>query len=308
MLEKSPQSPAPVLTIGGSDNSCGAGVQMDLKTITALGGHAMTVVTSLTSQSHEKVFSVTELPSEKIREQIQCSLLDFHPEAVKIGMLGNLDILKVVLQELKRLKLPNVVLDPVLVSSSGKSLLSVSPDKSNRQPGKPKSNDKKDHNDFTQSKVFSNFIDLFSLTTLITPNIPEAEAFTQTKIHSKKDIEKAATWFLDHGAQAVLVKGGHSNDKQLSEDYLLCHTNKLKLNKWISALREPTLTSPHGTGCLFSSAIATCLAKGLDVEKSIQLSKKYITLAIRNSYFTNNKIPVLRPGLLNNIDQEIGKS
>jgi len=287
------ERPAPVLAIGGSDNSCGAGIQMDLKTITALGAHAMTVVTAVTSQTHNKVSSVSVLYAQDVRTQIQSSLQDFAPAAVKIGMLGNLEILQVVYEELLRLKLPNVVLDPVLLASSGNPLITVTNAKENQNT--TKSENSKKNSELSQSDIASNFIDLFPLTTIITPNIPEAETFTQSKIQNKSDIENAATWFLDHGANAVLIKGGHANDNLFSQDYLLQNKKNEKLNKWISAKRENTVSSPHGTGCLFSSAIATYLAKGQNLENSVELAKKQISHAIKNAYATNDNAPVLRP-------------
>ncbi|EJO5348349.1 bifunctional hydroxymethylpyrimidine kinase/phosphomethylpyrimidine kinase [Clostridium botulinum] len=240
-----------VLTIAGSDSCGGAGIQADIKTMSSLGVYAMSVITAVTAQNSIGVQDVHEIPKNMVEDQIKSIFDDIHVNAVKIGMLSNCETIKSIKKYLERYKAKNIVLDPVMVSKSGYFLL------------KP--------------EAVEELKNLISISHIITPNIPEAEVLSGIKINSEEDMKKAATIIQAMGVKNVLVKGGHRcND---ANDILLYKNNFLT----ISGSRIETQNT-HGTGCTLSSAIASYLAKGFSIEKSVYFSKQYITKAIKNSF------------------------
>lgn len=240
-----------VLTIAGSDSCGGAGIQADLKTMSALGIYGMSVITAVTAQNTVGVQDVMDVTPEIVEKQIRSIFDDIQVDAVKIGMVSNSKTISVIKKLLTEYKAKNIVLDPVMVSKSGYFLL------------KPEA----------QTAIK----DLTSIADVVTPNIPEAEVLTELKIKNSSDMGKAAFKIKDLGAKSVLVKGGHRcND---ANDVLL-YDNKILS---ISGHRINTKNT-HGTGCTLSSAIASYLAKGESIDKAVSLAKQYITKAIENSF------------------------
>ena len=237
-----------VLTIAGSDSIGGAGIQADIKTISALDCYAMSVVTALTAQNTMGVDDVLEVPCEFVKAQMKSVFSDIFPDAVKIGMMGNESIINAVSEVLADYKAANVVTDPVMVSTSGRPLLS--------EAGK---------NVLIKQ--------LFPLSDLITPNIPEAEAITGIKITSRKDMENAAEVLFYMCRGSVLLKGGH---KSGSAADLLFDGDMFT---WFESERIFS-SNTHGTGCTLSSAVAVFLAQGLSLKQSISEAKMYISGAI----------------------------
>lgn len=240
-----------VLTIAGSDSCGGAGIQADIKTMSALGVYAMSVITAVTAQNSVAVQDVFEVPIDMVDAQMKSVFDDIKVDAVKIGMLSNADAIKSINNNLKKYKVKNTVLDPVMVSKSGYFLL------------KP--------------EAIEELKNLISTVTLITPNIPECEVLSGMKITSEEEIKKAALIIQNMGIDNVLVKGGHRcND---ANDILLLKDKFVK----IPGSRIETKNT-HGTGCTLSSAIVSYLAKGYSIEEAVKLSKEYITKAIKNSF------------------------
>jgi hydroxymethylpyrimidine/phosphomethylpyrimidine kinase len=237
------------LTIAGSDSSGGAGIQADIKTITAHKMYAMSVITALTAQNTTGVFGVFETPSEFVEAQIKACFDDIVPNAVKIGMVSNKEIIKSIAKMLKFYNAKNIVVDPVMVATSGSRLM------------------KDDAVDTLRRE-------LLPLATVITPNIPEAEVLAGFTIADQADMERAAAKIAAGLGGAVLVKGGHLTD---SADDLLWTEGRAV---WFSS---PRVDNPntHGTGCTLSSAIACNLAKGRSVEESVRRAKAYITGALK---------------------------
>lgn len=237
-----------VLTIAGSDCSGGAGIQADLKTMTAHKVYGMSVITALTAQNTTGVYGIMEAEPEFVAKQIDCVFTDIEPDAVKIGMVSNKDIIKAIASKLREYKAKNIVADPVMISTSGKSLIN---------------SDARD----TLINV------LLPIAAVITPNIPEAEALSGISITDDKLMEKAAKIIGEKTGTAVLIKGGHSvndaNDLLYSEGKLTWFYGKKIENN-----------NTHGTGCTLSSAIASNLALGYTMEDSIRNAKDYITSAI----------------------------
>lgn len=234
-----------VLSIAGSDCSGGAGIQADLKTMLANGVYGMSVVTSLTAQNTTGVFAVEEVSSAFLKQQLDAVFGDIFPDAVKIGMLPSAELIRMTVQTLKKYNATNIVTDPVMVSTSGCNLT----------------------NKETAGAVAT---ELFPLSSLVTPNIPEAEVLTEMAIENKKDMEKAALMLYEKYGCAVLVKGGHSiND---ANDVLVSDSGV----RWFCGKRIEN-SNTHGTGCTLSSAIASGLAKGLCLEDSVQRAKDYIS-------------------------------
>lgn len=238
-----------VLTIAGSDTYGGAGMQIDLKTIHALGGYALSAPTALTSQNSTGVKDVFSVPVEVFEKQLSVLLDDIQVDAVKIGMLANKEIIEVLVRTIDKYELKNIVLDTVLVSSSGKNLL---------EP---------DAIDLMKKA-------LFPRVDLITPNIPEVHTLLQETSYEgqKESVKHIAEQFFALGVNAVLLKGGHSEDPNSVVDYLVQRPDTITAH---SSKRVET-THTHGTGCLLSSAIATHLASGNSLEKSVSLSKAFI--------------------------------
>jgi len=237
------------LTIAGSDSSGGAGIQADLKTMAAHKVYGMSVITALTAQNTTGVAAVLEATPEFVASQIDCVFTDIRPDAVKIGMVSNAAIISVIAAKLKEYAVDRLVVDPVMVATSGSRLM------------------KDDAVDTLRRE-------LLPLATVITPNIPEAEVLAGFAIADQADMERAAAKIAAGLGGAVLVKGGHLTD---SADDLLWTEGRAV---WFSS---PRVDNPntHGTGCTLSSAIACNLAKGRSVEESVRRAKAYITGALK---------------------------
>ncbi len=234
-----------VLSIAGFDPYGGAGIQIDCKTIHALGGYAFSVTTALTAQSSQGVKVVQSTDPKMFRHQLETLLDDVKVDAVKIGMLANAKIISIVVEMIDKFDLKNIILDTVLVSSSGKVLL---------EPNAI---------DIMVKK-------LFPRVDLITPNLPEINTFLNTAYIGKKDeVIDIANAFFDKGVNAVLIKGGHSLDEYKATDYLVTRT--LRIGSFTT--QRVCTSHTHGTGCFFSSAIAAYLAKGEHLENSVAFAK-----------------------------------
>ena len=238
-----------VLIIAGSDSSGGAGIQADIKTITALGSYAMTAVTAVTVQNTTGVSSVISINPKEVEKQILFTCKDINPNAIKIGMLHSSSVIMSVVKALKKVKTSKIVLDPVMIAKGGARLIN-------------------------QSAIKTLKDKLIKKAYLITPNIPEAEILTKTKIKSLKDMIHAANILLKLGAKNVLVKGGHRKTKHM-EDVLL-DGKKIKIFK----NKKIKTRNTHGTGCTLSSAITTFLSCGKPLKKSCELGIKYVNYAI----------------------------
>ncbi len=233
------------LTIAGSDSSGGAGIQADIKTMSANGVYAMSAITALTAQNTMGVYDIMNVTPEFLKSQLDAVFTDIFPDSVKIGMISNAELIKVTAHTLKLYNAKNIILDPVMISTSGAKLI-----------------------DDDAVEVMKS--ELFPLATIITPNIPETEILSEMKISSEDDMIKAAKIIYETYNCAVLCKGGHNiND---SND-LFYDNNEYK---WFYGKRIDN-PNTHGTGCTLSSAIASNLAKGFTVEKSIENAKKYIS-------------------------------
>jgi len=238
-----------ILIIAGSDSSGGAGIQADLKTVTALGSYGMTAITAVTSQSTKGVKSITSIPPKEIVNQIVFTSKDIKPDAIKIGMLHSSKVIKSVIKSLNKIKVKKIILDPVMVAKGGAKLI--------------------DNNAINLLRV-----SLIKRVTLITPNIPEAEILTTTKIRSSEDMIFAAHKLISLGAKNVLIKGGHIKSK-LVEDIFL---NKSDFKIFTSPRYKTKNT--HGTGCTLSSAITTFYSCGKPIKKACELGIKYVNSAI----------------------------
>lgn len=241
-----------VLTIAGSDSIGGAGIQADIKTMTCLGVYAMSAVTALTAQNTTGVTDIMETTPEFLQKQLDCIFTDIMPDAVKTGMVANENLVKAIAVKLKYYNAKNIVVDPVMVSTSGTKLI----------------ND----NSVKYMKLL-----LFPMATVITPNIPEAEILSGTKIINKVDMEYAAKKIGEEYGCAVLCKGGHSVN--YSDDVLFCKGNLI----WYKT-KKINNPNTHGTGCTLSSAIASYLAQGYNLEKAVMLAKKYLTNALKTNF------------------------
>ena len=241
-----------ILIIAGSDSSGGAGIQADLKTVTALGSYAMTAITAVTAQNTTGVKSVIPINFKDIEKQILFTCKDIKPDAVKIGMLHSEKVINAVIKALKKIRIKKIILDPVMVAKGGSKLIN--------EPA---------------IEILKNR--LLKKVYLITPNIPEAEILTQMKIKDTKDMIKAAKIFLKLGAKNILIKGGHGKANLIS-DVLL---NKKELI--IFKNKKIKTKNTHGTGCTLSSAITTFLSCGKPLKKSCELGIKYVNQAIKSN-------------------------
>ncbi len=236
------------LTIAGSDCSGGAGIQADIKTMTMNGIYAMSAITALTAQNTTGVKRIAEATSDFLADQIDMIFTDIRPDAVKIGMVSNSDLIKIIVERLTFYKAENIIVDPVMVATSGADLMQ-------------------------SEAVITMKNRLLPIATLVTPNIPEAEALTGIKIENEDDMIKVAIYINQTYGCSVLLKGGHSiNDA----NDLLCKNGEIK---WFYGKRIDN-PNTHGTGCTLSSAIAANLAKGFDLETSVQRAKDYISGAL----------------------------
>jgi hydroxymethylpyrimidine kinase/phosphomethylpyrimidine kinase len=241
-----------VLIIAGSDSSGGAGIQADIKTVTALGSYAMTAVTAVTAQNTRGLKKITPIPTKNVQKQITMVLDDIGANAVKIGMLHNTDVIKCVYRILKKYKLKNIVLDPVMVAKSGAKLI-----------------------DYSSIRYLKKL--LLPLSSLVTPNIPEAEILAGYSISNKKDMIRAAKKILNMGSDNVLLKGGHLKNKMIFD--ILATKKGIK----IFSKRKIRTKNTHGTGCTLSSALATCLSQKKNIFKSCKISLKYVDRAIASA-------------------------
>lgn len=237
-----------VLTIAGSDSSGGAGIQADLKTMTVHGVYGMSAITALTAQNTMGVSDIMEVSPEFLKEQIDAVFTDIRPDAVKIGMVSSPELAEVICERLSFYGAENIVIDPVMISTSGTKLSKKS----------------------VSELLIKN---LSSIATIITPNIPEAEAISKTEINTEADMITAAENIASGSGFSVLIKGGHrstdSNDLLYKNGHLI----------WVQG-KHIDNPNTHGSGCTLSSAIASNLAKGMDIETAVKKAKEYITKAI----------------------------
>ena len=241
-----------VLIIAGSDSSGGAGIQADIKTITALGSYAMTAITAITAQNTTGVKSIVPVPPKEISNQILFTAKDINPDAIKIGMLHSTKVIESVINSLKTIKVKRIVLDPVMVAKGGTKLI-----------------------DDNAIKLLKN--KLIKIVTLITPNIPEAEILTNTKIKCKEDMIFAAYKLIEIGASNVLIKGGHLMSKKVQDIFV--SKSEIKI---FNSKRYKTKNT-HGTGCTLSSAITTFLSCGKPIKKSCELGINYVNSGIKTN-------------------------
>ena len=241
-----------VLIIAGSDSSGGAGIQADIKTVTALGSYAMTAITAITSQNTTGVKSIVSIPPKEISNQILFTAKDIMPDAVKIGMLHSTKVIESVVKSLKIIKVNKIILDPVMVAKGGTKLI-----------------------DDKAIKLLKN--QLIKIVDLITPNIPEAEILTNTKIISKEDMIFAAYKLIEIGANNVLIKGGHLNSRAVQDIFVSKSDIKIFNSKRYST------KNTHGTGCTLSSAITTFFSCGKPIKKSCELGIKYVNSGIKTN-------------------------
>ena len=238
-----------ILIIAGSDSSGGAGIQADIKTVTALGSYAMTAITAVTSQNTTGVKSIKSITPLEISKQIEFTSKDIKPDAIKIGMLHSVKVINAVLKSLNKINVKKIILDPVMVAKGGARLI-------NKKSIK-----------ILKEKVIKKV-------TLITPNIPEAEILANQKIKSKEDMIIAGKKLLKLGAKNVLIKGGHLNSS-ITYDVLL---EKSKI--FIFKNKKIKSKHTHGTGCTLSSAITTYYSCGKSLNKSCEKAIKYVNQAI----------------------------
>lgn len=238
-----------VLTIAGSDCSGGAGIQADIKTITAHKMYAMSAITALTAQNTTGVYGIMEASPEFVENQIDCIFNDIRPDAVKIGMVSSSEIIEVIADKLIEYNAENIVVDPVMVSTSGSKLL-------------------------CDEAIETLIKKLLPLGTVITPNIPEAEVICGFSIKSEDDMVKAGKAIGEKLKGAVLVKGGHLVNDAI--DMLYSNGE----HEWFKAERINTHNT-HGTGCTLSSAIACNLADGKNLSSSILNAKEYLVGALK---------------------------
>ena len=241
-----------VLIIAGSDSSGGAGIQADIKTVTALGSYAMTAITAITAQNTTGVKSIVPISTKEIFNQITFTIKDIKPDAIKIGMLHSNKVIESVIRSLKIANIKNIVLDPVMVAKGGAKLI-----------------------DDNAIKMLKDR--LIKRVMLITPNIPEAEILTNTFIRSKEDMIFAAHKLIEMGASNVLIKGGHLTSKIVQDIFVSKSDIKIFNNK-----RYKTKNT-HGTGCTLSSAITTFLSCGKPIKKSCELGINYVNSGIRTN-------------------------
>ena len=255
------------LTIAGSDSSAGAGIQADLKTFSALGIYAATVITTLTAQNTKTVSDIFVVPSKFFRNQLKTTLSDVKPDVIKVGVLYDKSIIKIVRDELANYRKP-IIVDPVLYSGTGIKLL-----------------DERSYEAFKR--------DIIPLSAVITPNIREAELLSEIVIKSSKDLTKVARSIGNLGANIVIIKGGHSKKKDTEiSDFYYDHSSP-DYHK-ISNPRLP-LDETHGTGCNFSSAIASYIAIGCQPKQAFILANSYVNRALKNVLKVGDGVLVTNP-------------
>ncbi len=240
------------MTIAGSDSSGGAGIQADIKTMSALGVYATSAITAITVQNTKGVYAIQEVKPEIVKEQIEAVMDDIRPDAIKIGMVNDRATILAIAETLKKYqgKFRHLTIDPVMVSTSGSRLM--------------------------QAEALDAFVgQLLPLATLLTPNIPEAEILAGMKINCKEDILAAGAAICKLGCKHVLIKGGHL-DSDEKTDYLI---KEGKLSTSYRGFKINTANT-HGTGCTLSSAITSYLAREIDMNTAIAKAKTYLSEAI----------------------------
>jgi len=240
------------LTIAGSDSGGGAGIQADIKTMSALGCYASSVVTAVTAQNTQQVYSVQHIDTGIVEAQLRAVLADLRPNAIKTGMMGSAETMRSIAGILSELKDTPLIVDPVMVTTSGNKLM--------------------------DDGAIDTFIEhLLPIATLLTPNIPEAEALSGMRIASAADTDEAARVILNRGAKAVLIKGGHAEGKTKSDRLYFADNRKPMTFTAETIVSRNT----HGTGCTLSSAICAFMARGCGMEEAVARAKRYVTDAIR---------------------------
>ena len=241
-----------VLTIAGSDSGGGAGIQADLKTISAIGCYGMSAITALTAQNTRGVTGIHPVPPSFAADQIDAVFSDIGADAVKIGMLYSAELIEVIAERLKKHSAEKIILDPVMVAQSGDKLL--------------------------QDDAIQAIKDyLMPLADVVTPNIPEAEVLIDRRILGIDDMQTAARTLADYGSRSILIKGGHLADNDSTDLlYLRQDERVVRLDA-----RRISSRNNHGTGCTLSSAIASYMARGNDIEGAVRQAKTYIQNAIR---------------------------
>lgn len=241
------------LTIAGSDSGGGAGIQADLKTFSALGCYGMSVLTALTAQNTLGVSAIHAPPSAFVGAQLSAIYTDMGTDAVKIGMVYSAEIAHEIAVRLQQYAVSNIVLDPVMIATSGDSLL-------------------------TADTIDTLVRELFPLARVITPNLSEAAALLQRPVHSLQDMESAVKDLGQLGAAAVLLKGGHLEGEEATDLLYDCQTQEM------TPFSTPRIETAHthGTGCTLSSAIAASLAKGTDLKTAVGKAKAYLTHALQS--------------------------
>ncbi len=237
-----------VLTIAGSDSSGGAGIQADIKTMTAHGVYAMSAITALTAQNTVGVRAISESDSQFLSQQIDSVFEDIRPDAVKIGMISSAQLTRVVAEKLTQYQAENIVLDPVMAATSGARLIA-------------------------EEAVEQLKVRLLPICKIATPNIPEAQILTGMQIVSRKDMEQAAKLVSERYGCAVLIKGGHQIHD--ASDYLYAEG----CGRWFEGKRIDN-PNTHGTGCTLSSAIASNMANGYTLPEAVERAKRYISGAL----------------------------
>ncbi len=238
-----------VLSIAGSDSSGGAGIQADIKTISACGVYAQTVITALTAQNTLGVTGVVTTSPEFVEKQLDAVFQDIRPDAVKIGMVSSAEVIEAIALKLREYEAQQIVFDPVMVATSGSRLIS-------------------------DDAIAALKSDLLPLADVITPNMPEAAVLCGFEVCSEADMERAGYCIAEMSKGAVLIKGGHRCDT--ADDLLLLPSGEMV---WIRSSRIKT-ENTHGTGCTLSSAIACGLAKGCTVEEAVRRAKRYVRGAL----------------------------
>ena len=249
------------LTIAGSDPTGGAGFQADLKTFSAMGVYGLSIPSALTAQSTKGVSSIQEIKSDFFEAQLDTLLQDIKPDALKTGMLYSSDIVKIIAEKYRKYSLTNLVIDPVIVSSTGVSLVKEGVKEAIREQ-------------------------LLPLAKVITPNINEAAVFTGIIINGEKDMKEAAIKLKDYGVGAVIITGGHLKEKALDllfdgEEFLSLENDKLT-------------GEFHGTGCVFSSVITACLALGYDVKEAFIKAKEFVWNSMRSAISPGKGMKILK--------------
>ncbi|MBE3086954.1 MAG: bifunctional hydroxymethylpyrimidine kinase/phosphomethylpyrimidine kinase [Bacteroidetes bacterium] len=247
--------PVKVLCIGGSDSSGGAGIQADLKAVSACGCYGLSVITAITAQNTLGVQDIYPVSPKFVAQQLESVLSDIGADAVKIGMLLTSGVVQVVVKKIKEYKIGKVVVDPVMIAKGGRSLM--------------------------QNKAREVLVKkLLPLTFVVTPNIPEAQNLAQMKIKSIDEMKKAAALIHNLGAKNVLIKGGHlpGAKKSGAIDILYDGDKYYEFSeKWIDT------PNTHGTGCTYASALAAEIARGKNIIAAVEKAKKMVTDAIKNS-------------------------